>query len=138
MVRPPPPSPKLLGVSFQGKILNKIIQLPILSKLILCVWLSFQNRSVHKTFYCRPDDSGSLGWVNNEEFEYTAWIYPDQPSGDGPCVEMVGRWYSEWKIREWNDRPCTGHLPFVCEYQENKVFVMYMAVLNGYLYELIF
>ena len=54
---------------------------------------------------------GSWTWLDNSTWGETQWWSSNEPSGDGPCGELLS--YSG--KTGWNDRSCNVNLAYVCK-----------------------
>ena len=66
----------------------------------------------------RRDPGEDFVWSDGTPWDYSNWA-PGQPSddrGDEDCVHM---WEWEYRLNEWNDRPCSHERTFVCKKGKN-------------------
>jgi len=61
-----------------------------------------------------PENLSNFVWSDGTPWDYSNWAsgQPSDDRGDEDCAHM---WEWEYRLNEWNDRPCSHERTFVCK-----------------------
>ena len=91
----------LTSISDQGEN-NKIVALIDRSGIDELLWIGANDRRKEGTFE----------WTDGKAFAFSNWI-SGEPNNSGN--EDCAHFHKKYLKRQWNDRPCSSNLGFICK-----------------------